>query len=263
MDLEKLCDDVCHLSVKTAAWIKEQINKLKEEDIEEKFLHNYVSYVDKDSEKMLVKELNVLLPEAGILAEESSEIEKSSPYKWIIDPLDGTTNFIHYLPMYCISIGLMKGQEIILGVVYEMVHDECFYATKGGGAFLNKRKIHVSETHDLKKALIATGFPTSGFEGLSKYMSSLEYFIRNSSGVRRYGSAAADLAYVACGRYDAFYEIGLSPWDVAAGSIILEEAGGICSDFKGEKQHIFGYNIMACNRNIYNIFASQIKKNFL
>jgi myo-inositol-1(or 4)-monophosphatase len=165
--------------------------------------------------------------------------------------------------MYCISIGLMKNQEVILGVVYEMAHNECFYATKGGGAYMNKQKIKVSETSELKKALIATGFPTSGFEGLENYMSSLEYLIRNSSGVRRYGSAAADLAYVACGRYDAFYEIGLSPWDVAAGTIILEEAGGICSDFNKKKKHIFGKEIIASNSNLYQIFSSLIKKNFL
>jgi len=182
---------------------------------------------------------------------------------WIIDPLDGTTNFIHGCPPFSISVGLAgKDETLLLGVVYEIFSGECFYAWKGGKSWLNGKQISVSSIDKTSDALIATGFPYSAFEKIKSIMGSLEYLFFNSHGVRRLGSAAIDLAYVACGRYDAFYEYNLNPWDVAAGAIIVLEAGGKVSDFKGGKNFLYGREVIASNKILHNEFQNIIEKYF-
>jgi myo-inositol-1(or 4)-monophosphatase len=210
--------------------------------------NNLVSYVDKEAEKMLVEKLGIILPEAGFIAEEGTGERKIDGLNWVIDPLDGTTNFIHSLPIYSISIGLIDEQEdILLGVVHEVNHQECFYAIKGGGAWLDGNPIFVSPTTHLSESLIATGFPYY-HEDLKGYLNLLYSFLTKSHGFRRIGSAAVDLAYVACGRFEAFYEQNLNPWDVAAGALLVKEAGGRVSDFKNGSNYIFGKQILATGK---------------
>ncbi len=262
MDLDVICKEVVKISRNTGKFLKEEVNKLKSSDIESKGVHNFVTYVDKNAEKQIVSELKKLLPEAGFIAEEGTETSKADEYNWVIDPLDGTTNFIHQLPCYSISIALMKNHEVVLGVVYEINQDECFYAVKGGGAFLNGESISVSNAKTIYDSLLATGFPYYDYSRIENYIELFVWFLRNTHGVRRFGSAAVDLAYVACGRFDGFFEYSLNPWDVAAGSLIVEEAGGKVSDFKGGVDYLFGKEIVAGNSNIYEEFISKIKTSF-
>ncbi|MDD4603845.1 MAG: inositol monophosphatase family protein [Bacteroidales bacterium] len=254
MNLEKLTHQVCDIAVETGLFLKQEVNKLTSSDILQKGLHNYVTYVDKESERRIVEKLSHLLPGCGFIAEEDDQL-KPSEYTWVIDPLDGTTNFIHGVPLYCISIGLMYENEIILGMVYEVNLKECFYTWKSAPAYLNQTIIRVSTTQAVTDALFGTGFPYYDYHALDAYLTIFRHLLQNSRGLRRLGSAAADLAYVACGRYDGFYEYGLSPWDVAAGSLLVQNAGGRVSDFRGLEKFIFGKQIMATNPSIYQEFS--------
>ncbi|MGB0167217.1 MAG: inositol monophosphatase family protein [Luteibaculum sp.] len=218
--------------------------------IETKSYNNLVTEIDKKTEEKLIEHLGALLPEAGFIAEEDSISRATADYQWIIDPIDGTTNFVHGLPIFCISIGLAFKNEVILGVIYNPINEELFSAYKGGGAYLNSRPIEVSKTDALNDSLLATGFPYDDFERESEYLKLLQELMHKSRGIRRLGSAAIDLAYVACGRFEAFYEYGLNPWDVAAGIIIVQEAGGKVCDFKGGKNMLFGEEIIASNGKI-------------
>jgi len=206
-----------------------------------------VSYVDKESERRIVAALQVLLPESGFIAEEGTTTKRGERFNWVIDPLDGTTNFIQGVPVYAVSIGLLDGDELVLGVVYEVGRDECFYAWKNGGAYLNGEPIHVSNRNNIHDTLLATGFPYNDFSRMGEYMKFLEWTMKNARGVRRLGSAATDLVYVACGRFDAFWEYDLKPWDVAAGAVIVKEAGGIVTDYSGGDNFLFGREIVASN----------------
>jgi myo-inositol-1(or 4)-monophosphatase len=174
--------------------------------------------------------------------------------------LDGTTNFIHGLPPFAISIALLDGSEIVMGVVYEMGLKECFYSWKGGGSYLNGKRISVSKAGKVNDSLIATGFPYYNYTYLDNFMTTVKFFMENSHGLRRLGSAATDIAYVACGRFEAFYEYGLNPWDVAAGIIILEQAGGKVSDFKGGTNYLYGGEIIATNGTIHDEFLRVINR---
>ena len=260
LDLETLCSDVIELSREVGIFIKMEEKKVTTKDIEEKSLNSLVSYVDKTAEQNLVNELAKLLPEAGFIAEEGTSIKKGDDYNWIIDPLDGTTNFLHGIPAYSVSVALQHKNEIIIGVVYEVNRDECFYAHKGGKAFLNGIEIHVSQNGILGDSLLATGFPYYDFEKLESYFNLLKHLAKNTRGVRRIGSAAVDLAYVACGRFDGFFEYSLSPWDVAAGAFIVQQAGGKVSDFKGGQDWLFGKEILATNSNLENNLSQLIKE---
>lgn len=260
MNLQDICDQVIDLTSKTGEFIREQHKHFTIDKIEVKGLHDFVSYVDKESEQRLVKGLAQILPNAGFIAEEGSGKENPNGLNWIIDPLDGTTNFIHGLPPYAISIALMDNAKVILGVIYEVTLDECFYAWGNGKAYLNGNEIKVSSISNVKDALIATGFPYYDYNRIDPFMKSMEHFMRYSHGLRRLGSAATDLAYVACGRFEAFYEYSLQPWDVAAGAFIVEQAGGIACDFSGGKNHIFGKEIVATNAEIFDPFLEIISK---
>lgn len=260
MNLENICQQVIDITKSVGEFILSEKNNITHLNVEEKGLHDLVTYVDKTSEQKLVDELTKILPKAGFIAEEGTSVKKGDIYNWIIDPLDGTTNFIHGLTPFAISIALMENDKIILGVVHELGLNECFYAWKDSPAFLNEEIIKVSEIETIENSLIATGFPYYDYKRIKPFLESLEYFMENSHGIRRLGSAATDLVYVACGRFEAFYEYSLSPWDVAAGAFIVQQAGGIVSDFKGENNYIFGKEIIATNNFVFDNFLNNIKK---
>jgi len=221
--------------------------------VEEKGLNDLVSYVDKTAERMLVQQLMKVLPNAGFLTEEGTIEEKRKGTLWVIDPLDGTTNFTHGLPIYAISVALLKEDQLALGIVYELNRNEMFMAIKGNGATCNGLPISVSPCRVLSNGLLATGFPFHNFEKMEQYLGILHEFMRTTHGLRRMGSAAVDLAYVACGRFEGFFEYNLNPWDVAAGALLVEEAGGMVSDFSGENNYLFGREIVASGYTHHDI----------
>jgi myo-inositol-1(or 4)-monophosphatase len=220
-------------------------------DKEIKGFNNFVSYVDKSSEKIIVEKLGNLLPEASFMTEEGTVRQEQKKYCWVIDPLDGTTNFLHGLPPYAVSIGLMEENEVIAGVIYEITGNEMFTAWRDGGSWLNGKPIHVSDAAKLSDSLIATGFPYTDFSRIDQYMECFTWFCRHSHGVRRLGSAATDIAYIACGRFEVFYEYSLHPWDIAAGIIILREAGGSITDFSGNGMMLDGKEIVAAGNPVF------------
>lgn len=260
IDLVKTVEEVIKVSRKAGGFIREESKKFSASSIEHKGFNDLVSYVDKEAESMIVAELSVLLPEAGFIAEEGTSDKKGEQYNWVIDPLDGTTNFIHGLPVYAVSIALMQENEVVLGVVYEINRDECFFAVKNGGAYCNAQKISVSAAPTLSKSLIATGFPYYNFEQMPKYLSILNELMQKSHGLRRMGSAAVDLAYVACGRFEGFFEYNLNAWDVAAGILIVQEAGGKVTDFSGGNDAVFGRELVSSNNHIHHELLTEIKK---
>lgn len=262
MNLESLANRVADHCRITGSFIRREASEIKSSQIEEKSRNNFVTYVDKQAEEMLISGLLKFLPEAGLTAEEGTRVKTGCDLEWIIDPLDGTTNFIHGVPIYSISVALADQGTIVLGVVYEVNNAECFYASKNSLAYLNGDRISVTHTRKIEDSLLATGFPYSNFTLLSQYLAYLQDVMQSSHGVRRLGSAAADLAYVACGRFDGFFEYDLKPWDVAAGSIIVQRAGGIVSDFRGTDDFINGGEIIAANPLIYNELLKKAKDYF-
>lgn len=262
-DLNALCDKMEEIARSTGSFVLGEVNKLRHGDIESKGLHNFVTYVDKEAEKHIVDKLQTLIPKAGFIAEENTVSHKGEEYNWVIDPLDGTTNFIHGIPVFSISIALMQQQQIVAGVVYEPNREESFRAVRGGGAFLNGEPIRVSRETNLKESLIATGFPYYDYSRMAAFLELFRWCIKNTHGLRRLGSAAVDLAYVACGRFEAFYEYGLNAWDVAAGSLIVHEAGGKVSDFSGGDDFLFGREIVAANNPLFNPFLEKVREAFI
>lgn len=210
-----------------------------------------VTDADLASEKYIVEAVSKKYPSHSILAEEEAARDNHSDYRWIIDPLDGTTNFAHDFPFYCVSIGLEYKGGIVAGVVFDPERDEMFHACRGGGAFLNRKKIMVSNQSKLENALLATGFPYDIGNSREDNLNYFRRFAKTARGVRRAGSAALDLCYLACGRFDGFWELKLHPWDTAAAKIIVEEAGGIITDFQGGKYSVYDKYILAGNRKIH------------
>lgn len=260
IDFEKITLEIERAANETGAFILKESEGFDISRTESKGLNDFVSYVDKGSEKMLVERLGLLLPEAGFKAEEGTSTKTGLKYCWVIDPLDGTTNFLHGLHPYAISIALLEKDEPIAGVVYEVSGNEVFKAWKDGGAWLNGKKIHVSPASRLADSLIATGFPYSDFDRLDAYMKCLTYLCKQTHGIRRLGSAAIDLAYVACGRFEAFYEYGLHPWDVAAGILLVREAGGRVSDFSGNEYNLSGDEIVASTSLVFSEILENVSK---
>lgn len=213
---------------------------------------NIVTDVDLASEKLIREAISTYYPRHEILAEEGGLAQSASDYRWVVDPLDGTTNYAHGYPVFCVSIALEYKGETILGVVYDPMRDELFTAERGGGAWLNNRRIRVSDTSDLMHSLLSTGFPydirTSTLTNLDHWAN----FAMNAQALRRDGAAAIDLCYVACGRFDGFWELNLSPWDTAAGALLVEEAGGRISDFKGGKFSNYEPQVLASNGLIHD-----------
>ncbi|MCB0518569.1 MAG: inositol monophosphatase [Lewinellaceae bacterium] len=261
-DLSTLCRKSCDIVEATAAFIRGELGRVGESQIEDKSLNSLVSYVDKTAEEQLVGKLSDLLPGAVFLTEEGTVAQESGEFQWIIDPLDGTTNFLHQVPCFAVSVGLRQGEELVLGIVYEVNRKECFYAWKNGGAFLNGRAIHVSPKVHLKDSLLATGFPYRDYAGMDNYFVALRQFMQKTRGLRRLGAAAVDLAYVACGRFDGFFEYGLSAWDVAGGAVLVKEAGGRVCDFGGGDDYLFGGEMVACSRNVEAELMQAIRSAF-
>lgn len=261
MDLKEITQQVADCAKISGEFVRKERQTFTYNKVEIKGLNDLVSYVDKTSEKLLVEKLTLIFPQAGFIVEENTKSEIKD-YNWIVDPLDGTTNFIHGIPCYAISIALEYKGEVLIGVVYEVAQDECFWAYKGGGAFLNGAKISVSERKKLADSLIATGFPIYNFSRLDNYLNALTYLMKNTHGIRRIGAAAADLCYLACGRVDAFFEYNLNSWDVAAGALIVKEAGGTICDFKLGQNWLFGKEIVATNTLLKDPFEKIIQENF-
>jgi len=225
----------------TGQWILQQSSQFISSDIMYKGTNDLVSFVDQQAEAKLKQGLSQIFPEAKFIAEETSSNyeEVEDGYYWVIDPLDGTTNFLHKLPVFAVSVGLIYQKQPILGLIYEPNRDELFTAAKGQGAYLNGKPIQVSPEKSLSKSLLATGFPYYDFSYQDRYLELLKELMRSSHGLRRMGAAAIDLAYTACGRFEGFFEANLKPWDVAAGKIIIEEAGGMVTNFSGGQDVIF------------------------
>ncbi|WP_026998051.1 inositol monophosphatase family protein [Flectobacillus major] len=246
INLEYITSQVALLARQTAIFVKQAASEFKRESIEYKGLNDLVSYVDKQAEERLVAGLSKILPEAGFIAEEgTAQKTDDQEFAWIVDPVDGTTNYMHGLPVFAISIALMHHNRIVSGVVFEINREESFTAWLGGGAYLNGTRIYVSSAKHLKDSLLATGFPYYDFKQTDQYLAILKELMQKSHGLRRMGSAAVDLAYTACGRFEGFFEYNLKPWDVAAGTLIVQEAGGIVSDFKGGDDFVFGRELIA------------------
>lgn len=262
MELKQLTKEVAGLAKETGEFIRKEQQKFLSRNIEYKGINNLVSYVDKTAEEQIVKKLSELLPEAGFITEEETINKTGEVYNWIVDPLDGTTNFIHGLPTYSVSIALEQNKELILGVVYEINRDECFTAWKNGGAFLNEKSIRVSEAATVEQSLIATGFPYYDFEKLEKYINVFRELTQTCHGLRRIGSAAVDMAYVACGRFEAYFEYNINLYDIAAGVVLVREAGGEAFNFKEENEFFTAREVIATNGKISKQLAGIIRKEF-
>jgi myo-inositol-1(or 4)-monophosphatase len=229
--------------------------------------NDFVTEVDHASEQAIIDTLKQAFPDHAILAEESGHTPgvaaqaqaHEAEHIWIIDPLDGTTNFIHGLPQYCISIALMQKGIVTQAVVYDPNRDELYTASKGAGAFVNSRRIRVSRATRLDEALVGTGFPYRQIENIDDYLRVFRTMTERTAALRRPGAAALDLAYVACGRYDAFWEMGLAPWDVAAGSLLVTEAGGLVGDFAGNAGYVFSGEVVASTPKVFPAMLSIIR----
>jgi myo-inositol-1(or 4)-monophosphatase len=260
IDLKELITNIEKAARETGDFIRNEADNFDIGLSETKGLNNFVSYVDKKAEEMLVEKLKPLIAHSGFLAEEGTSSGEGERYCWVIDPLDGTTNFLHGAPPYAISIGLLDNDIPVAGVIYVIPSDEMFSGWKGGGAWLNGQRINVSKAAKVADSLIATGFPYSDFSQMEAYMNCLAHLWKYSHGIRRLGSAATDLAYVACGRFEVFYEYGLHPWDITAGIIILREAGGKISDFSGNESKLSGEEIVASNDGVYSEILEVVSK---
>jgi myo-inositol-1(or 4)-monophosphatase len=229
-----------------------QIDSLK---VSTKRRNDFVSDVDRAAEEDIIRSLRRTYPDHGILAEESGN--HSSPsgndeFLWIIDPLDGTTNYLHGVPQYAVSIALQHKGRLELGVVYNPANQELYTAHRGGGAELNNRRIRVSKRRSLEGALLGTGFPYRSDQNVDAYLQLLSGFMRETAGLRRQGAASLDLAYVAAGRFDGFFELGLQPWDIAAGSLLIREAGGLVGDLEGGENWLDSGNVVAAGPKVYH-----------
>ena len=252
-ELSRLTARTVEIAVSVGHFLKEQRAVFDRTAVQEKGPHDYVSYVDKNAEARLVESLSALLPAAGFVTEEKTVGQyQDEEYCWVIDPLDGTTNFIHDMAPYCVSIALRNREELLLGVVYEVCRDECFWAYKGGGAYLNGKAIHVTEVASMSQAQILLGFPYDSERFRPIVLSVIRQMYGTVGAERLLGSAAVELCYVAAGRAEGRIEGFLGPWDVAAGCMILAEAGGRITDFSGGDSYLNGREVLASNGKIHD-----------
>lgn len=261
MNLENICLSVCAVVETVGHYIQTESARFNTNCVEYKGLNDLVSHVDRNAEIKLVEALSSLLPNAGFITEEKTVQRVEERFNWIIDPLDGTTNFVHGVPAYAVSVALQEYNQLVLGVVYEPNRDELFYTWGDAHSYLNNRVIRVSDTQILSKSLLATGFPYYNFDEQDAYMAVLKSLMRQCHGIRRIGTAAVDLAYTACGRFDAFYEYNLQVWDVAAGALLVKNAGGNVCDFKGGADFINHKQILASNAHL-GVSLSNIISNY-
>lgn len=259
-NMPKLLETVIEISREVGQFLKNEQSKIRKSEIEFKGRSNdMVSRADKEAEQMFVGLLSELLPGSGFIAEEGTSNKVGEIYNWIIDPLDGTTNYLYGIPCYCTSVALEKDGDLILGVIYDPSVDECFAAEKGKGAFLNGNPIRVSDQTNLQQSLIVMGFPYDNRGRQRDYIDILLEINTDTRGMRRLGSAALDMAYVACGRFEAFYEYGLSDWDVAAGAVIIREAGGMVTGFKNENDFLKAETIVSANPTLHSALLPYFK----
>lgn len=255
-----MLDKIIEIAKEAGTFLKENEGRISE--IKEKgSFTNLVTDIDKGSEAMIKEFIQKNFPDHGILAEESGASSPTSEYRWIIDPLDGTTNFTHAFPVYCVSIALERKGELIAGAVYDPNFKELFSAEKGGGAYLNGKKLQVTSTDKLEKAMLATGFPYDVKNNPFNCVQHFEEFLVKAQAVRRLGSAALDSCYVACGRLDGFWEVNLHPWDTAAAVLITAEAGGKVTGFDGGNYSIYQRDIVLSNGMLHDEMLEVIKKN--
>jgi myo-inositol-1(or 4)-monophosphatase len=261
MNLKGVRSDVLQICEEVGDFIRKEAEDFDLSRIEKKnSFNNLVSYVDKEAEGRLVNLLRKSVPQAGFITEEGTvEQNTGAEYNWIIDPLDGTTNFMHGLPIYAISVALTRNNKPVVGVIYHVVRREMFHAVEDDNAYCNDRIIKVSDASLLNESLLATGFPYNNSNKSAAYLKIIGEFLEKSHGIRRLGSAAIDLAYVAAGRLEGFFEYNLNPWDVAAGILIVRQAGGKVTDFKGGDNPLFGKQLCASNGNIHTEMLSIIE----
>lgn len=255
-----MINDLISIAKEAGRIIKESFNK--QLSVEYKSNESdLVTNIDKASEKLIADFIKIKYPTHGILAEEGGEIKNGSDYTWVIDPLDGTVNFAHGLPIFSVSIGLQKNNETIAGVVYDVMQDVIYSAEKGSGAFANGQRINVSNNSNLSHSILVTGFPYNIKDNPLNAIEKFAAFIRASRGMRRLGSAAIDFCYVANGVFDGFWEVYLNPWDICAGMLIVEEAGGVVTDFEGKQISIHSKQILASNGKIHSDMIQILKNN--
>lgn len=259
-DLLEIEKELSSIIRRTGAFIKNEYASFSFSRVEYKSQNDPVSYVDISAEKMLMEGCNQLIPGAGFINEEGGRQESQNGYTWIIDPLDGTNNFTHGIPHFCVSLALSYEDEVIMGFVYGVMLDELFSCIKGQGAKLNGRPIYTSEHEFLKTSVVVTGFPFRHTEWVDRQFDILRLMLKHSHGFRRFGSAALDLAYVACGRVEAFFEFDLKPWDLAAGALLIEEAGGKVTGLTGKNDFLFGGKIIGTNGKIHDEMLGLIRE---
>ena len=257
MNLQQLTLAVCDIAQRAGSYISGERQKFSLDVVERKHAHDYVSYVDKGSERLIVSALHDLLPEAGFITEEGSAGHDSQQMLWVVDPLDGTTNFIHQYAPYAVSIALLRGSQVLLGVVYEICADECFYAWDGGGAFMNSQPLHVS-TQAIEDALLCLQLPynSAAYKPVAKHF--IDTFYGRCASIRMNGSAAMSLCYVAAGRLDGYAEQYIGQWDFMAGACIVKEAGGSVTDYAGSADFTQGNSIVATNGIIHQALLDAI-----
>jgi myo-inositol-1(or 4)-monophosphatase len=259
-ELASIAEKVAQLSLQIGGWMK--LQTIEEGTADTKTYNNLVTFVDKESERRFVEGLRQIVPSAGFIAEEGTGEPSPSGLNWVIDPLDGTTNFVHGVPIWCTSVALCQHHIPLVGVIFDPNINELYVASLGNGATLNGKSIHVSKVAPLEKALLATGFPYDDFGREDLYFQLLKDLTHCTRGMRRLGSAALDMAWTACGRLEGFYEYGLNPWDVAAGTVIIREAKGIVTTFHGGDDPIFGDDLICTNPLIYEELKTVIEKYF-
>ena len=258
-DLETITRLVCQVAREAGAYINKERASFSVDKVERKHAHDYVSYVDKGSERWIVKALRELLPEAGFITEEGSAGHTDEQYVWVVDPLDGTTNFIHGFAPYAVSIALCKGRQIVVGVVYEIVSEECFYAWKDGKAWVNDKSLHVG-TSEINDALLCLQLPynSDAYKPVIKRL--IERFYGNVGSIRMMGSAAIALCYVAAGRLDAYAERYIGQWDYMAGALIVKEAGGRVTNYDGEDYFMEGDSVVATNGVVHQALLDAVRE---
>lgn len=231
--------------------LMQEFGKLNQDQIGLKGMGDYVTELDIRSEQAIIRKIKESYPDHIIHAEESGEEMHESSYRWLIDPLDGTANYVHGIPMFGVSVAVVRGSDILMGVVYHPDREELFWAVKGEGAFLNGKPICVSPKKEMAYSMLASGFPWRSKTHIDSYMVCFKELFLAAAGIRRMGSAAIDLAYVACGRFDGFWEMKLGPWDIAAGIILVKAAGGVVTDFCGGDGYLVSGNVVAGNPGIH------------
>lgn len=238
-----------------------------QEDIEkltiiEKAPNDFASQIDRNAEEIIIETIKKSYPQHTILAEETGHMPNDSDITWIIDPLDGTTNFLHRFPQFCVSIAVKQQDKLLHGVIYDPIRDELFTASRGNGAQMNGRRLRVSNLEKMDKALLGTGLPYREFDNFDEYFSYFKALIPQCAGIRRAGAAALDLAYVAAGRLDGFWELGLKPWDIAAGALLIQEAGGWITTLEGNSDFLYASSILAATPKIHQLMQELYRTHF-